>query len=166
MIKLSTFIETVLYTTFGARMLRKKSQFSKNKNIQMIEVALVIIQNSFAFASVLAWIPWNLSFCYTLFHEKKVIFWYQQEVYFTKYIISGTMHFLLISENAFCHEMKCNGMTSFMEFMVVHMNWVFVYIRTAQCDVTPSRQKRSKMVQGWITSLQKETKQCRDVTMK
>ena len=70
------------------------------------------------------------------------------------------------SFGVFFHETKCNGMTSFMEFMVVHMNWVFVYIRTAQCDVTPSRQKRSKMVQGWITSLQKDTKQCCDVIMK
>ena len=27
------------------------------------------------------------------------------------------MHFLLLSENEFFHETKCNGMTSFMEFM-------------------------------------------------
>ena len=42
-------------------------------------------------------------------------------MYFTKYgysvvpvlIISGKMHFLLISENNFFHEMKCDGRTSF-----------------------------------------------------
>ena len=28
------------------------------------------------------------------------------------------MHFLLITENEFIHEMKCNRMTSFMEFMI------------------------------------------------
>ena len=27
------------------------------------------------------------------------------------------MHLLLISENEFCHEIKCKGMTSFMDFM-------------------------------------------------
>ena len=37
-------------------------------------------------------------------------------------IIFGEMHFLLISENEFTHEMKCNRITSFKEFMkyVVH----------------------------------------------
>ena len=32
-------------------------------------------------------------------------------------IIFGKMHFLLISENGFFREIKCNGMTSFVEFM-------------------------------------------------
>ena len=32
-------------------------------------------------------------------------------------IIAGKDHFLLISENEIFHEIKCNGMTSFMEFM-------------------------------------------------
>ena len=32
-------------------------------------------------------------------------------------IIFGKTYFLLISENEFFHEMKCNGMTSFMDFM-------------------------------------------------
>ena len=32
-------------------------------------------------------------------------------------IIFGKMHFLLISENEFFHLIKCNGMTSFLEFM-------------------------------------------------
>ena len=35
-------------------------------------------------------------------------------------IIFGQMHFLLISENEFTHEIKCNGMTSFMKFMISH----------------------------------------------
>ena len=30
----------------------------------------------------------------------------------------GKMHFLLISENEFFHEIKSNGITSFMEFML------------------------------------------------
>ena len=44
-------------------------------------------------------------------------------MHFTKYdwggstpIILGKMHFLLISENEFTHGIKCNGMTSFIEF--------------------------------------------------
>ena len=32
-------------------------------------------------------------------------------------IIFGKMHFLLISENEFTHEIECNGMTSFVDFM-------------------------------------------------
>ena len=32
-------------------------------------------------------------------------------------IIFGKMHFLVIPENEFFHEIMCNGMTSFMEFM-------------------------------------------------
>ena len=34
-------------------------------------------------------------------------------------IIFGEMQFLLISENEFTYEIKCNGMTSFMDFMTV-----------------------------------------------
>ena len=33
-------------------------------------------------------------------------------------IIFDKIHFLLISENEFFHEIKCNGMTSFLEFMM------------------------------------------------
>ena len=32
-------------------------------------------------------------------------------------IIFGKMHFLLIPENEFFHAIKCNGVTSFIEFM-------------------------------------------------
>ena len=32
-------------------------------------------------------------------------------------IIFGKMHFLLLSENEFFHQIECNGMTSFMDFM-------------------------------------------------
>ena len=32
-------------------------------------------------------------------------------------IIFGKVHFLLISENEFTHDIKCNGITSFTEFM-------------------------------------------------
>ena len=35
----------------------------------------------------------------------------------TALIISVKMHFLLLSENEFFHEIECNGMTSFMDFM-------------------------------------------------
>ena len=35
----------------------------------------------------------------------------------TALIIFGKMHFLLISQNEFTHEIRCNGMTSFMEFI-------------------------------------------------
>ena len=35
----------------------------------------------------------------------------------TATIVFGKIHFLLISEKEFFHEIKCNGMTSFMEFM-------------------------------------------------
>ena len=34
-----------------------------------------------------------------------------------KCMIVVPIHFLLISENKFTHEIKCNGFTSFMEFM-------------------------------------------------
>ena len=37
------------------------------------------------------------------------------------------MHFLLISENEFTHEITCNGMTSFMEFMRLG-------VRSTACD--------------------------------
>ena len=36
-------------------------------------------------------------------------------------IIFGKMHFLLISEIEFFHEIKCNGITSFMEFMTMDL---------------------------------------------
>ena len=42
---------------------------------------------------------------------------------FTAPIILGKMHSLLISENEFLHEIKCNGMTSFMEFMISFTLW-------------------------------------------
>ena len=35
-------------------------------------------------------------------------------------IIFGKMHFLLISENEFTLEIKCDGMTSFMDFMAIN----------------------------------------------
>ena len=35
-------------------------------------------------------------------------------------VIFGKMHFLLISENDFFYEIKCNGITSFMDFMIVY----------------------------------------------
>ena len=43
------------------------------------------------------------------------------------------MHFLLISENAFCYEMKCNRMTSFMEFVIGECPQV----RLPKCDLGP-----------------------------
>ena len=36
-------------------------------------------------------------------------------------IIFGKMHFLLIPENEFFHEIKFNGMTSFMDFMTTSL---------------------------------------------
>ena len=41
----------------------------------------------------------------------------------TTLIIFGKMHFLLISENEFTHEIKCNGMTSFMDFTTSWLLW-------------------------------------------
>ena len=48
-----------------------------------------------------------------------------QEVHFSKYdlggtilIIFGQMHFLLISENEFLHQIKRDGITSFLDFMI------------------------------------------------
>ena len=45
-------------------------------------------------------------------------------MHFTKYdlggsasVIFGIMHYLVISENVFFHEIKCDGMTSFIDFM-------------------------------------------------
>ena len=38
-------------------------------------------------------------------------------------IIYNSMHSLLISENEFFHEVKCNGMTSFMDFMWCIKAW-------------------------------------------
>ena len=159
MIKLLSFIEKYYFLSKDVRKNSKKIKIFKWGCSSYPELFLFCIgssMNSMKLVILLHFISW----------KKKIIFWYQQEVYFTKYIIFGKMHFLLISENAFCYEMKCNGMTSFMEFMIVHMDWDFVYFRTVLCDVTHSRQKRSKMIQGWITSLQKETKQCCDVIMK
>ena len=45
-------------------------------------------------------------------------------------IIFGKMHFLLISENEFFHEIKCNRMTSFMKFMFAVMNNALSSIKT------------------------------------
>ena len=53
-----------------------------------------------------SWIPWNLSFRNLLFHEK-----------FIALIIFGKMHFLLIPENEYFHEIKCSRITSFMGLM-------------------------------------------------
>ena len=41
-------------------------------------------------------------------------------------IIFGKMHFLLISENEFFHQIKCNRMTNFMEFMYFlnKLSWI------------------------------------------
>ena len=36
------------------------------------------------------------------------------------------MHFLLVSGNELTHEMKCNGMTSFMEFMECFLRMIAV----------------------------------------
>ena len=61
----------------------------------------------------------------TFYFMSELIFWYEQEVTFTKYgqggtalTVYGEMHFLLISENEFTHEIKWNGITSFLEFML------------------------------------------------
>ena len=42
---------------------------------------------------------------------------YNECNWLTAPIIFGKIHFLLISENQFFHEEKCNGMTSFKDFM-------------------------------------------------
>ena len=39
----------------------------------------------------------------------------------TPLILFGKMHFLLILENEFIHEIKCDRITSFMEFMKWHL---------------------------------------------
>ena len=43
-------------------------------------------------------------------------------------IIFGKKHFLLISENEFFHQIKCDGITSFMGFMITDelMKYIFV----------------------------------------
>ena len=51
-------------------------------------------------------------------------------------IISGKMHFLLISENEFNHEIKSNGMTSFMDFMLSCCQSVFLFTTLALHEVT------------------------------
>ena len=47
------------------------------------------------------WIPWNLSFRYILFHEKKnQILLYKQEVHFTKYDLGfNAWFFMFVSKN-------------------------------------------------------------------
>ena len=61
--------------------------------------------------------------CVTFYFMSEHIFWYQQQL--SAPIIFGKMHLLLISENEFTHEIKCNGMTNFMEFMfkVIFICW-------------------------------------------
>ena len=65
------------------------------------------------------------------------------EVHFTKYdwavtspIIFDKMHFLLISEKELFHEIKCNEMTSFMEFKWLALAIVAVSINRATFKYT------------------------------
>ena len=56
-------------------------------------------------------------------------------------IIFGQMHFLLISENEFFHEIKCNGMTSFMEFMT-----------SVKCQLTTQPSIHNKIMMIYLAS--------------
>ena len=52
--------------------------------------------------------------------------------------IFGKMRFLLMPENAFFHEIKCNGMTSFMEYMLYCKFFLQVWT-TMQCGCNLKR---------------------------
>ena len=76
---------------------------------------------------------------------KELIFWYEQEVHFTKYdqgrdalyqIWSGQgkINLLLISENEFFHEIEQNAITIFLDSMTwwffnTPLGWSWPYIR-------------------------------------
>ena len=66
------------------------------------------------------WNSGNLSFCYIWFHvwTHFLILAGSALYQICPLMFFGKMHFLLIPENEFFHEIKCNGMTSFMEFMM------------------------------------------------
>ena len=49
-------------------------------------------------------------------------------------IIFGKMHFLLMSENEFTHEIKCSGITSFKEFMTYFGLMLSIQTVTAVVD--------------------------------
>ena len=62
----------------------------------------------------------------------------------TALIIFGEKHFLLVSENEFTHEIKCNGTTSFMEFMKMVCNFSTLF--STKCFIfTKIEWKRMKM---------------------
>ena len=71
----------------------------------------------------------------------------------TALIIFGKMHFLLISENEFTHEIKCNGMTSFMDFKPPLERFTSVYL---YCGVNPSEVSRGIMnyegKEAWVVT--------------
>ena len=96
------------------------------------------------------WIPGNLSFRYILFHEKNPFLISAGSALLpsminavTVPIIFGKTHFLLISENEFYHEIKCNGITSFMEFMIE----AFLICR---CTFVYSIEKRQTHQKKWL----------------
>ena len=67
-----------------------------------------------------SWIPWNLSFYYILFHEKKApndAVTPQRQSQFTPKMKANAVPRLLSSLVWIDQYNECNGMTSFMEFM-------------------------------------------------
>ena len=70
------------------------------------------------------WSPWNLSFCYILFHELTHFLILAGSAFLPNMIravpaliIFGKIHLLVTSENEFFHGIKPDRTTSFMDFM-------------------------------------------------
>ena len=70
---------------------------------------------------ILSWIPWNLSFRYILFHEKKTpndAVTPQRQSQFTPKMKANAVPHLLSSLVWIDQYNECNGMTSFIEFII------------------------------------------------
>ena len=78
----------------------------------------------------LTWIPWKLSFCYISFHEKifQMMLWHlsQRQSQFTPKMKANAVPHLLSSLVWIDQCNECNVMTSFMEFMVYFLRYVYL----------------------------------------
>ena len=112
-----------------------------------------------------SWNPWNLYNSITFyFRKKKIIFWYWQEVYFTK--MKGTVNWAnnwwqnALPANIrkwIFPDMNCDGRTSFMEFMtsmcfssaLIRVEWVdicFKWLNSKIQKPTQSYEWNKKML--------------------
>ena len=87
---------------------------------------------AFVHRMVLSWIPWNLSFRYILFHEKKTsndAVTSQCQSQFTPKMKANAVLRLLSSLVWIDPHNECNGMTSFMKFMIYNVDIIEECIR-------------------------------------